>query len=189
MVRVIHENRGESMMADENEVSPSFTRGAAGRTDTRRSEPVASHRDTAPMAPIEAAETSVGQHKAWHKEDVERLLYEQAALIEDRDRLAADHERVIAERDGLVVERDRLVAELRALRGAKGQLPRTSGELRRWRLDRGFTQRDAAKHLGVGHTTLGLAESRAPEAPLGRALRRALERDAGVVRGSVRGAG
>jgi hypothetical protein len=45
-----------------------------------------------------------------------------------------------------------------ALRAVTAGVPRTGLELKRWREGRGWTQRDAAKKLGVGQATLSRAE-------------------------------
>lgn len=148
---------------------------------------------------------------------VEELTAERDELVRDRDRLVEARDRLLVERDRLAeqaaaerrrlvderaverehlaaelrlmtAERDRLAAELRALRGARGELPRTSGELRAWREERGLTQVEVAERLGVGSATVERAEQKPAEAPLGRAVRLALARDAAATRESTRAA-
>jgi hypothetical protein len=97
-------------------------------------------------------------------------------------RAVEERVRLVTEWDGMKAERDRHAAELRAVRGAPGERPRTGADLRTWREDRGFTQKEAAAHLGVGHATIKRAEVVADAAPLGSVLRRALERDAKATR-------
>jgi hypothetical protein len=126
---------------------------------------------------------------------INRLRQERVELIAERDRLVGDQEQLVEERDRAAMERDqlrvardRLIAELRALRGARGRVPRTSGELRAWRQDRVLTQIEAAERLGVGHATVERAEAKGDDAPLGRALRLALERDAEATKESAKAA-
>lgn len=97
-----------------------------------------------------------------------------AKLREELARLAAEWSRVAEERDQVRFERDRLAAELRSQGRRREPPPRTGSELRRWRVERGLTQRQAAHLLGVGHATIERAEARAGERPLGLRLRRAI---------------
>jgi hypothetical protein len=123
--------------------------------------------------------------------ELEAVVSEQTAALEElgealeRLHLERDQERsrLTSEQQRLTEERDRLAAELRANRRASGELPRTARDLRRWREERGLTQVEAAKMLGVGHATVERAEGTAAvELLLGRGLRTALERDAAATR-------
>lgn len=129
--------------------------------------------------------------RAAHTTELELIVSQQAtALAEMREafkRLRVEHDQerhlLTSEQQRLTEERDRLAAELRAIRRARGELPRTGNDLRKWREERGLTQVEAAEMLGVGHATMERAEgAAAAEQLLGRALRMALERDAAATR-------
>ncbi len=114
---------------------------------------------------------------------IERLHRERDQVGRERDQLAEERQRLIEERRRLIEERDRYVAELRAIRRARGELPRTGNDLRKWREERGLTQVEAAQRLAVGRATLERAEVKdAADKPLRRILRTALEQDAAATR-------
>jgi hypothetical protein len=71
--------------------------------------------------------------------------------------------------------RDRTVHGLRPYELPPPPSVQTGGELRAWRKAKGWTQAAAAKALGVGTRTIKRAEA-TPKAPLGPALREALDR-------------
>lgn len=71
--------------------------------------------------------------------------------------------------------RDRLVHGITPIEAPPpARIPRTGAELLQWRKDRGWTQAQAARELGVGERTIRVAEA-TPEAPLGRSLQTGLE--------------
>lgn len=114
---------------------------------------------------------------------IERLHRERDQVGRERDQLAEERQRLIEERRRLIEERDRYVAELRAIRRARGELPRTGNDLRKWREERGLTQAEAAQRLAVGRATLERAEAKdAADKPLRRMIRTALEQDAAATR-------
>jgi DNA-binding transcriptional regulator YiaG len=162
-------------MTSDQETRSGLARAPAGARDAQENKPIALRCEAPPAAAAEGR-AAPADHPA---EQLARLLYEQRELIADRDRLAAENERLVAERAGLLRERDRLLAELRAHRAAK--VPRTSGELRTWRQERGLTQVEAALYLGVGRATVERAEGMPSEAALKPTLRKALVRDAAAV--------
>jgi hypothetical protein len=74
-----------------------------------------------------------------------------------------------------------LEAELLAIRRGRGDLPRTVGDLEVWRHERGFTQVEAARVLGVGKATVERTRNEDHDSPLGPALRRGFERHEGML--------
>jgi DNA-binding XRE family transcriptional regulator len=109
-----------------------------------------------------------------------QLRQHEAAIAELR-RLVQQHQETI---DRERRERERLGVELLAMRRARGQVPRTVGDLREWREARGVTQAEAAKLLHVGRATIERAEAEDHDSPLRPALRQAFARDEQALTGA-----
>jgi hypothetical protein len=118
----------------------------------------------------------------WNRGLPIKLLPEPALrnLAREQSERLAESEETIASLRRQVADLSRakmgLEAELLAIRRGRGELPRTVGDLEVWRHERGLTQVEAAKVLGVGKSTVERTRNEDHDSPLGPALRRAFER-------------
>lgn len=111
----------------------------------------------------QAKVVQLGAELAAQRQEIEALRAANTALEAD---LAAERRL-----------RVRLAAALEGVVGEAAAVPSTVGELRVWRTAQGYTQREAAEALGVGHATIERAEKQPDRTALGRALRAAFARD------------
>jgi hypothetical protein len=118
------------------------------------------------------------------RQSIEEQATALARATAEADQLADERGKLAVERRHLAAERDRLVEELRAAGVAGGDVPKSAGDLLAWRELRALSQEQAAARLGVGRATISRVERSGPDAPLGRALRAALARDAEAMRRS-----
>jgi DNA-binding XRE family transcriptional regulator len=123
----------------------------------------------------------------WNREFRIKLLPEPAVrdlALEQSEQLVESEETIASLRRQVAdLSRARmgLETELLAIRRGRGELPRTVGDLEVWRHERGLTQVEAAKVLGVGKSTVERTRNEDHDSPLGPALRRAFERYAGML--------
>jgi DNA-binding XRE family transcriptional regulator len=145
-----------------------------------------------PLPPDVLRAVAQGAESCWlvlmSPDDLRALVLKQATQLRQHETTIAELRRLVQQHQEMIdrgrLERERLGVELLAVRRARGQVPRTVGDLREWREARGVTQAEAAKLLHVGRATIERAEAEDHDSPLRPALRQAFARDEHAVTGA-----